>query len=303
MTNLKGKVAIVTGSWLGRGLEIACALSLAGAKVIIPSCTLEKSNFALEYITQQVPDADLIPMQLDLSSLASIQSFAYAFQSLHLPLHILINNASVVSCFKSYTKDEFEATFGINYLGHFYLTLLLADVLKKSAPARIVMVSSSANHLFLPSSGLDLCNLNAEKGYSPSIAYGQSKLASILFAKELQRQFDNEGADITVISLHPGMANSIDMPQHFDISRLLDSLCKHGSKDILKETLQSRRDRMDASSVIYCATSSGIIKGEFYCQNQVNANLLNKQANDQRMARMLWEASVKMIASKMYSIQ
>lgn len=208
-TDLTGKVVIVTGANSGIGLETARVLSSVGAKAIIPCRTLEKANGAIEHIKKTVPHADLVPMQMDLSDLSTVKSFAQSFLDLDLPLHILINNAGIMACPKSFTKDGFEMQFGVNHLSHFYLTQLLTEKLKASAPARVVIVSSSANSQFVSDKGMDFDNLNAEKKkYNAFSVYGQSKLANIYHAKELQRRFDEEGIDITVTSLHPGKSSS-----------------------------------------------------------------------------------------------
>jgi retinol dehydrogenase-12 len=141
---------IVTGANPGTGLETAHVLSYIGAKVIIPCRTLEKSNGAVECIEKTVPNADLVLMQLYLSDLASVKAFAQTFFELNLRLNILINNAGVMACPKSFTKDGFETQFGVNHLGHFYLTQLLTEKFKESAQSRIVNVSSTVNSQCAP---------------------------------------------------------------------------------------------------------------------------------------------------------
>ncbi|OZJ04151.1 hypothetical protein BZG36_03127, partial [Bifiguratus adelaidae] len=188
--DLKGKVAIVTGPNSGIGLETSRVLAMYQAKVIIPCRTMAKAEGAIEEIKKTVPKADLIPMQLDLGDLSSVRAFAQAFLDLNLPLHILINNAGIMGCPKSYTKDGFEAQFGVNHLGHFLLTSLLSDRLKASAPSRVVIISATGAKFWCPASGIDFDDLQAEKSYQSFKRYGQSKLANILHAKELQRRFD-----------------------------------------------------------------------------------------------------------------
>jgi retinol dehydrogenase-12 len=297
-TDLTGKVVIVTGSNSGTGLETARVLSSVGAKVIIPCRTLEKSNGAIEYIKKTVPNADLVPMQLDLSDLASVRAFAEAFLELNLPLDILINNAGIMACPKSFTKDGFETQFGVNHLGHFYLTNLLTEKIKASAPSRIVVVSSSANSQLLSSRGIDFSNVNAEKSYSPSTAYGQTKLCNILHAKELQRRFDAEGVDVTVTSLHPGNVES-NLVRHVSFSMVLDTICSmRNYKTSFKVMTTRKKVEVGASTNVYCAISPDVVKGEFYSDNAINTNLLNEQANNEEMAKKLWQVSEQLLSGK-----
>lgn len=297
-TDLTGKVVIVTGSNSGTGLETARVLSSVGAKVIIPCRTLEKSYGAIDYIKETVPQADLVPMQLDLSDLSSIKAFADAFIALDLPLNILINNAGIMACPKSFTKDGFETQFGVNHLGHFYLTNLLANKLKENSLSRVIILSSSANSQLLGSAGIDFDNLNAEKAYSPSKVYGQSKLANIFHAKELQRRFDAQGADVTVVSVHPGYVKT-NLARHVSLSMGLDMICNmRNYKTSFQEFGRGKEVDVGASTNVYCAVAPDMKKGAFYSDNAVNTILLNEQANNQDMAKKLWEVSEKMLSDK-----
>jgi retinol dehydrogenase-12 len=298
-TNLIGKVVIVTGSNSGIGLETARILSSVGAKVIIPCRTMEKANGAIAHIQKTVPQADLLPMQLDLSDLSSVKAFADDFLALGLALDILINNAGIMACPKSFTKDGFETQFGVNHLGHFYLTSLLTDKLKASAPSRVVILSSSGNSLMLSDRGIDFDNLNAEKGYSPMTAYGQTKLANILHAKELQRRFDNEEADVCVVSVHPGTVDT-NLFRHASVSMIFDMICSVKRPTMAwSEAMKRKTVQVGASTNVYCAVFPRIEKGAFYSDNQVNTTLLNKQANNREMARRLWQASDEMIHDRL----
>lgn len=296
--DLTGKVAIVTGSNSGIGLETARVLASVGAKVIVPCRTIEKAEGAIETIKKSVPNAELVPMELDLSDLSSISKFSNSFDQLGLPLHLLVNNAGIMGCPKSFTKDGFETQFGVNHLGHFYLTRSLLGRLRAgaSAGARVVCVSSAANYHFLGKEGLDFANLNAEKSYSPSVAYGYAKFANILFAKELQRQLDAEGVDITVTSLHPGAVVS-NLGRHLDLSAAWDSF-QHtrGFIGLVKEVASYKNVKAGASTSIYCCISPDVKKGEFYADNVVNRTVLNEQADNREMAKRLWDLSEELVA-------
>lgn len=292
---LDGKVVIVTGSNTGIGLATARSLASVGAKVIIPSRTLEKSQGAVKVIKETVPQADLIPMQMDLSDLSSVRKFAQDFLQLDLPLHILINNAGIMATPKSFTKDGFESQFGVNHLAHFLLVDLLTDKLKASAPARIVITSSSANSQFVPVSGLDFDNLNSEKGYASFPAYGRSKFANVLHAKELQRRFDAENVDITVTSLHPGYCTS-ELGRYMSISSFMNMLRHMKSFKIGLEIMSYQKTAaIGASTNVFCAVSPDVIKGEFYSDNAVNTYLLHEEANNEAMAKKLFEVSRELL--------
>ncbi|KAF1797113.1 hypothetical protein V8B55DRAFT_1379351 [Mucor lusitanicus] len=297
-TDLTGKVAIVTGANSGLGLETVRVLASVGAKVIIPCRTLEKAEGAIETIKKSVPSADLVPMELDLSDLSSISEFSNSFHRLNLPLHLLVNNAGVMGIPKSFTENGFEAQFGVNHLGHFYLTQSLTGKLKDNAAAgaRVVCVSSAGNYHFLGKEGLDFDNLNAEKSYSPSGAYGQSKFANILFAKELQRRFDAEGVDIIVTSLHPGTVVT-NLGRQLDLSGVLDSFRQARSVFALaKEAANYKNIKAGVSTTIYCCVSPDAKKGEYYSNNAISKTTLNEQADNKEMAKQLWDLSEKLVA-------
>ncbi|KAI8097956.1 oxidoreductase [Gilbertella persicaria] len=297
-TDLKGKVAIVAGANSGTGLETARVLSLVGAKVIIACRSLEKSKGAIEHIRTTVPHADLVPMQLDLGDLTTIKKFADDFLSLDLPLHLLINNAGIMACPKSFTKNGFETQFGVNHLGHFYLTSLLTEKIKASAPARIVNVSSSGNYLLASREGIDFDNLNAEKYYAPLGNYAQSKLANILHAKELQCRFDAEDVDVTVTSLHPGVVRT-NLGRTTGFVAVVDMLYRMKNyAAALIHLFHIKNVKMGASTNVYCAVFPDVVKGESYADNAVNRRFLNPLANDQELAKKLWTVSEAMLASK-----
>jgi NAD(P)-dependent dehydrogenase (short-subunit alcohol dehydrogenase family) len=165
-----------------------------------------RSKRDLEEIKGRAKASKVFLLELDLSSLKSIHRFSQEFYDRENKLHILINNAGVMACPRSLTKDGFETQLGVNHLGHFLLTNLMLDALKAAAPSRVVVVSSSGHKLV---SGINRDDLMSETSYSKIKAYGQSKLANILFAAELARRM--QGTGVTVNSCHPGMSND-----HYD---------------------------------------------------------------------------------------
>ena len=200
--DLIGKVAIVTGANSGIGYETAKALAEKGATVVMACRNRDKARAAVENIQRDVPNAQLPIIRLDLADLESVLDFAAQFESRYDRLDLLINNAGVMIPPYTRTRDGFELQFGANHLGHFALTGLLMDTLLDTPGSRIVNVSSSAHRM--GSGTIEFDNLNAEKGYSASGAYSQSKLANLLFTRELNRHFKEIGADAMAVSAHPG---------------------------------------------------------------------------------------------------
>ncbi len=197
-----GRMAIVTGANSGLGFETALALAAKGATVIMACRNQQKAQKALEDIKQAVPNADIEVMPLDLADLSSVRTFAEAFQAKYDHLNILVNNAGVMSTPQGKTKDGFETQFGANHLGHFALTGLLLPALRATPRARVVNVSSMM-HRF---GKMNFDDLQSEKRYNPSQAYGQSKLANLLFMRGLNEYFARQGMSALATAAHPGWA-------------------------------------------------------------------------------------------------
>ncbi|MHA2168934.1 MAG: SDR family oxidoreductase [Candidatus Kariarchaeaceae archaeon] len=204
--DLSGQVHIVTGANSGSGLETAKQLARQGAKVIAACRRVEAGNKAFTKFTDISGHVEV--MELDLSSFSSIRKFAEDFLSKYDRLDGLTNNAGIMACPESKTEDGFETQFGVNYLGHFLLTELLLDILKKSTPARVVCVSSVAHAgMRGQPAEIHLDDLNFEKrSYHRVLAYNQSKLANVLHALNLSERL--EGTSVSVFSVHPGWIRS-----------------------------------------------------------------------------------------------
>ncbi len=207
MLPMTGRHVVVTGGNSGIGLEAAAGLAVQGAHVIIAVRNAEKGARAVTEIRSRTGSETVEQMPIDLASLASIRAFADAWRARDEPVHVLLNNAGLVLHERSITADGFETTFGVNHLGHFLLTALLRDALVASSPARVVTVSSGAHagarH------GLDFDDLMWERRRYSGLgmgAYCASKLANVMFTRELARRFD--GADVTANCLHPGFVGS-----------------------------------------------------------------------------------------------
>jgi NAD(P)-dependent dehydrogenase (short-subunit alcohol dehydrogenase family) len=213
-----GRCAVVTGAG-GLGFEDALALARAGAEVIIASRDPGKGAEAVAQIRQAVPAANVRFERLDLASLASVADFATRVRAQRTSLDLLINNAGVMTPpMRQATADGFELQLGTNYLGHFALTAHLLPLLRKGQDARVVTLSSVAAR----GGKIDFDNLNAERGYQPMPVYGQSKLACLMFALELQRRSDAAGWGVTSIAAHPGIARTELL---FNAPRPAQTLC------------------------------------------------------------------------------
>jgi NAD(P)-dependent dehydrogenase (short-subunit alcohol dehydrogenase family) len=195
-----GKTAVVTGATGGLGYETALALSKAGAEVILTGRDDRKGQSAIERIGREVIGAKVSFEHLDLASLASIADFAQRMGA-RQSLDLLINNAGVMALpRRQTTADGFEMQFGTNHLGHFALTARLMPLLRRASGARVVSLSSLAHRTGL----IDFGDLQGERLYSPWKAYGQSKLACLMFALELQRRSDAAGWNLISNAAHPG---------------------------------------------------------------------------------------------------
>lgn len=199
-----GRTAVVTGTG-GLGLQTAIALAKAGANVIVAGRNQLKGMAALNQISKTVANANVAYMTLDLASLASIEAFVQQIQASHSSIDILINNAAVMTPPKwQATTDGFELQFGTNYLGHFALTAGLLPLLRRGNEPRVVTLSSIAAR----SGAINFGDLQSQKDYKPMSAYSQSKLACLMFARELQRQSDAANWGIQSIASHPGISRT-----------------------------------------------------------------------------------------------
>lgn len=204
--DMSGRTAVVTGANSGLGLHAARMLAAKGAHVVMACRNERRGEEAMQTILDESPDASLELEYLDLASLSSIRRFAGRYEGRHSDLHVLLNNAGVMAIPRRETEDGFEYQFGVNHLGHYALTGLLIDVVVETAEgdgdARIVTVSSGMHRR----GGIDFDDLQSEESYDRWAAYGQSKLANLLYAYELQRRLTEAGSDARSLACHPGYA-------------------------------------------------------------------------------------------------
>jgi NAD(P)-dependent dehydrogenase (short-subunit alcohol dehydrogenase family) len=284
--NLAGKIVIITGGNQGIGKETARGIAKLGATIILACRDAGRGTEAANELNVENHNNNVIFMKLDLSDLKSVKAFADEFKSKYQRLDILVNNAGVVSFGtpRSLTKDGFERHWGTNHLGHFYLTTLLLDVIKNSPSSRIINLSSMIN-----SKGqIHWDDLNLEKKYSAIMAFSQSKLANIIFTKELQRRL--EAANVKVVSVHPGVVGT---------DAMRDSANKWYFKvfgKLMKVVGMTPAD--GARTSLYCALENHekLKSGAYYDDCKVGK--ANKLADDEANWIRLWDVSEKMIASK-----
>jgi NAD(P)-dependent dehydrogenase (short-subunit alcohol dehydrogenase family) len=199
---MTGKICLITGGNSGIGKATAVGLAKMGATVVIVSRNKGKGETALTDIIAKSGNKNVELILADMSSQDSIHKLAEEFKARYENLHLLINNAGVYLTKRAATEDGLESTFAVNYLGPFLLTSLLLDILKASAPSRIVNVTSDAHN----GANLNFEDLQGEKRFSGWQAYGRSKLAMILFTHELAKKL--EGTGVTVNSAHPGVVRT-----------------------------------------------------------------------------------------------
>jgi NAD(P)-dependent dehydrogenase (short-subunit alcohol dehydrogenase family) len=199
-----GRTVVITGANTGLGFETAKALATRGATVVLAVRNLDKGEEAVARITETTPGADVSPCRLDLSSLDSVRAGAEELRASHERIDLLINNAGVMYTPQGRTADGFETQFGTNHLGHFALTGLLLDRMLTTPGSRVVTVSSGGHRI---RARIHFDDLNLERGYSRVAAYGQSKLANLLFTYELQRRLAPLGTT-AALAAHPGTSKT-----------------------------------------------------------------------------------------------
>ncbi len=284
--DLSGRRAVVTGANTGLGFQTAGALAGAGASVILAVRSVERGDAAAAKIRADVPDADLRVSELDLADLVSVRKFA-ADEAARGPLHLLVNNAGVMLVpSRQYTVDGFEQHMGTNHLGHVALTAGLLPALLAADRPRIVAVSSIA-HRF--AGRLDR-SLGQDGKYTPMGAYGQSKLANLLFVAELHRRYAATG--LVAAAAHPGWSATELFPKSDDAAWSVRFSRK--ATAMLGTSAQT-----GARPQLFAATARGLIGNEFigprfWLWGPPRAGGRSKAAEDAVSAGWLWDTSVEL---------
>jgi len=286
--SLSGKTCIITGANSGIGLEAAKVLAKKGAQVVMAVRNVEKGYAARETILKMHKNAELEVMKLDLADLASVRAFAKDFSSRYDSLDLLLNNAGVMTPPYSKTKDGFELQFGSNHLGHFALTGLLLPLLKRTPNSRVVTVSSLAHR----GSSILFDNLDGSKGYKAMKFYGQSKLANLMFAKELDKRLKEHGIQTLSLACHPGVSAT-------NLFKFGRSEAPKLFKGLMNRVLQPAE--MGALPTLYAATEPSLTGGEYIGPNgrgrvrgYPSIDTPHFVANDEAATKKLWELSEKL---------
>lgn len=277
--SMEGKTCVITGASSGIGKVSAEQLASMGARVVMVCRNEGRGERAKAEVEAKSRSKSVELMLADLASFESVRAFAQRYGESHDSLHVLLNNAGVARLRRSLTVDGFETTFQVNYLSPFLLTNLLLPLLKRSAPSRIVNVSSVAHY----GGHIDFSDLQLEKGYRVMRAYSQSKLAMVLFTHELARRL--EGSGVTANCLHPGAVatniwgNALG-PVSFlgRVTRLFLSSPEKGAK-----------------TQIHLASSPEVeaVSGEYF--ESKGKKRSSTESYDQVLAETLWDASAAMV--------
>lgn len=281
----KGRIAVVTGANVGLGYETALALAQKDLTVIMACRDLEKGARARDQILQQAPGAELDLMQLDLSALKSVREFSDSFLKKYDRLDLLINNAGVMMPPFSLTEDGFELQLATNYLGHFLLTGLLLDTVLKTSESRVVTLSSIAHK----NGKIRFDDLQSRQKYSSIGAYGQSKLACLMFAYELQRRLEKNGGATISVAAHPGVSNT-NLSRHYPKwTKILEPLFvpffTHSPKNAAEPTLYAALGEDVRGGDYFGPDGWNEMKGR---ATKVDSTALSK---DPEVARRLWAVS------------
>ena len=276
----QGRLAVVTGANTGLGFETAQVLAARGASVVLAVRNVEKGKQAAARIAAAAPGATVTVQELDLSSLDSVRAAAAELRAGHPRIDLLICNAGVMYPPKQTTGDGFELQFGTNHLGHFALTGLLLEQMLPVPGSRVVTVSSVGHRI---RAGINFDDLQWERSYSRVRAYGQSKLANLLFTYELQRRLSGAGTTIAVAA-HPGFAAT--------------ELMRHSPMAAVVTPLFSQNAAMGALSVLRAATDPGVLGGQYYgpggflgLRGYPKLAASSRRSHDAAVQRRLWAVS------------
>jgi len=278
--SLTGKTVLVTGATSGIGWEASISFAHLGARVIMIGRDAGKTTQKLEEVRRRSGSTTVDSLLCDFSSQAQVRRLAEEFLARYDKLHVLVNNAGTVFTNRTVTADGIESTFAVNYLGPFLLTNLLLDVLKASAPARVIIVSSSGHYR----GTMDFSDLGFEHGYQIMRAYSRSKLAAVLFTRELAKRL--EGTGVTVNALHPGAVATSIWDRAPAYTRPLFSLAKR---------LLMISPEAGAGTIVYLATSPEVEgkTGLYFEKNR--PKFPSRLAQDDTVAQRLWDESARLV--------
>lgn len=267
---MDSKVILITGSTDGIGRQTALELAKTGATVLVHGRNASLGKTVLEEIRKHSQNDNLELFIADFASLKQVRRLADEIHKKHPRLDVLVNNAGVYMRQRQLTEDGFEMTFAVNHLAPFLLTNLLQDLLKKSAPSKIINVSSMAHQ----GARFDLGDLQGEASFEPYDAYSRSKLANLLFTYELARRLENSG--VTVNALHPGVIAT---------KMLKASFGSFGGRSVEE----------GAARIAYLINTPGIkkISGRYFVNNK--EQMSSPISRDEKLQKQFWTVSEKMV--------
>lgn len=287
--DLKQKTVLVTGVTAGLGFETARVLAARGAHIVGTARDDKKAKEFVEGIKKVVPNASVEAGICDLTSLKSVKAFADWYRAKKLPIHLLILNAGVMApATHTTTEEKLEVQFGVNHVAHFLLTRSLLDIVKSSAPSRVVVVSSLAHQM---TKAFNFEDPNFTKSYDKWQSYASSKIANILFARQLQAMFDKEKAQVLALSLHPGVIMT-ELGRH---------LSTEDRKRFIDRPPRFKSIPQGTATTIVAALSPDFAKiggGHYLSDCGVVASSLG--ARDMKAAGQLWELTEKILAENGY---
>ncbi len=282
-----GRVAIITGSNTGIGFGAAAVLAAKGAHTVLAVRNLDKGNDAAARIKSASPDATVSVQELDLTSLQNIRSAAEELRAKFSRIDLLINNAGVMYTDKASTKDGFELQFGTNHLGHFALTGLLLDHMLTVDGSRVVTVSSVGHRI---RAKIHFDDLNLDRNYNRVVAYGQSKLANLLFTYELARRLEAKGAPTIAAAAHPGAADT-------DLLRNMPGGIRQVSQ-FFWSTFFAQDADMGAEPTLRAAADPSVQNGQYFGpggfgeqKGHPKVVASSAQSHDEDIQRRLWTVS------------
>lgn len=283
--SMHGKVVVVTGSNVGIGLETAVGVAEQGATTVLACRNQAKAEAAAKEVTQRTWNDDVHVVALDLADLASVRKAADDILARWDRLDVLVNNAGGTWTQRQLTAQGIEYTFGVNHLGPFYLTNLLLDRLRKDAPARVVSVTSFGHHAAF--GGMNFDDLQSERRYEGMEVYCRSKLANVLFIRELAKR--TAGSGVTANAAHPGWVRS-----GFGMDGDLTGVMGFGLRVIRPFEISARRG---ARTSIYLATSPDVAgkTGTYWVRSKPGH--MSRHARDDAAAARLWDESERLLAS------
>jgi len=279
-STLDGKTILVTGATNGIGLISARELARQGAHTVIVGRDNQKCASTIEDIKRETANSEVEYIVADLSTRDGVQHAAHEFKKRHTRLDVLLNNAGALFMQRQVTPDGIEMTFALNHLNYFHLTILLLDILKSSGASRVINVSSGAHQ----GARMNFEDPQYEKHYDGLTAYGQSKLANVLFTYELARKL--EGTKVTTNALHPGFVNT-------GFAKNNNWIVKAGMA-LLSPIQRSPERGAETSIYLACSPEVDGVTGKYFVDSKPVPS--DPASYNHATSEWLWQISLEMIA-------